>query len=81
MASGTLSTMHTNSFQPIYKCTQHSLRIRTCSYHNGHHFGVAIETSLYDLCTSKESVLLVFGRVIVGVVQGKGRLGHWYTLT
>ena len=54
------SSLYTDNIQ-VYIHSQHSQCIRTCSYHNSHHFGIAIEPSLYDLCTSKESVLLVFG--------------------
>ena len=59
--------------QHTYKCTHsslythntqvhiHSLWCCTCSYYDGQYFGIAIETSLYDLCSSKESMFLVFG--------------------
>ena len=34
------------------------------------------------MCSSKESVFLVFGRLIVSaLIQGERRLGHWHTLT
>jgi len=55
--------------------------IRTCSYHNCSHTSIAIETGLYDLCSSKEGVSLVLVWLVGGMVQWEGCLGHRYTLT
>lgn len=55
--------------------------VHTCSYHNCSHTSIAIETGLYDLCSSKEGVSLVFIWLVGGMVQWEGCLGHRYTLT
>ena len=53
----THSSLYTHNIQVHI----HSLWYCTCSYYDGQYFGIAIETSLYDLCSSKESMFLVFG--------------------